>query len=86
MRPARSGSWATVPPPAAHTVWRTPWTAACADISSRRDPQERPHASMSGAAAITSSAWTPIEPVEPSTRMRFIRSMLASRRAISVKR
>ena len=33
IRPARSGSWGTVPPPAAQAVWATPWAAAWAAIA-----------------------------------------------------
>ena len=67
---ARSGSCGTVPPPAAQAVWRTPWAAAWASISARLPPQARPQASRSPAAQMTSRAWTPMDPVDPSTSTR----------------
>ena len=73
----RSALCTTLPPPPPHAVWAMPRAAACSAIASAEDPHDSPTASRSGAASITWRAWTPIDPVEPSTRTRVTASSLA---------
>ena len=48
-----------------------PCRRACSSTCSQLEPAERPATASSSLAAITSSAWVPIEPVDPSISTRF---------------
>ncbi|CAH0327639.1 hypothetical protein SRABI128_06306 [Microbacterium sp. Bi128] len=69
---SRTSCSASVAPRA---IASTPNSAACASTPARSRPAASPTTSnRSGVARMTSSAWVPIEPVEPRMRTRRIRS------------